>query len=288
MNIRIPDVITGEGIFSILGQVFDEEGELYSNQFTFNFESTHDIDAFTLVSMHNLMASLRMQHVEVKTRAPSLADLDPDSLIHHLELLRYNAIHVSRGVIPLVHVPAPRSSTWVLTTFNRWLAEVLGVSTLSLYTPTQFLRLLFRYAVHDGASSGVFVHAKVEKDNEELRIVLAHYGKSIAQLMRNSWAVLSNNAIDIAKSTELVEGQKGSLHFLIDDVILDNGGRLSIYSGFGRMRCLRTGFGLTQKLELNNAYFPGALFDITFHLRPTGLTSRINEPASVSEYENVQ
>ena len=85
----------------------------------------------------------------------------------------------------------------------------------------------------------------------------------------------------IARATERGRSESSdvpSLLFLIDDVVVDNGGNLSIYSGFGYMNGKRTSFGITQKLELNNAYVPGALFDIQFRMDVTGLLSRINEP----------
>ena len=290
MKIYVPDFLNEEDIFIILSQVFNEDGELYSNQFTFDFGSLHDIDALALVSLHNLFAWLRRQRVEVIIQPPSATLYPEQSLVKYIVEPQFHSIQVNQGMIPLAYVPSYKISTWVLTVFNRWLAEILGVSTLSLYSPVQFLRLLFRYAIQEGASPGVFVHSVINRELQELRIIFAHYGQAIPELTRNSWTALSNDAIEIARSTELNTDKKKhrhSLHFLIDDIILDNGGELTIYSGFGCMECHRTAFGITQRLELNNACFPGALFDIIFRLHATGLTSRINEPVAVSEYENV-
>lgn len=285
MKIFVPDILSGEDIFNILGQVLSEDGELYSNQFTFDFGSLHDIDALALVSLHNLFAWLRSQEVDVIIQPPELTDYPEHSLVRYIEKPLTDSIQVIQGIIPLTHVSSHRSSSWVLTVFNRWLAEILGVSTLSLYAPVQFLRLLFRYATREGASAGVFLHSFFHRDLQEVRIIFAHYGLGIPQLTRSSWTALSNDAIRIARSTELDgKDQKQSLYFLIDDVVLENGGEVTIYSGFGRMKCQRTEFGLTQKLELNNACFPGAIFDIMFRIHATGLTSRINEPVAVSEY----
>lgn len=294
MNVYVSETCSGEDVFNVLGQVFNEEGDLYSNQFTFDLGSLRQIDALAVVSLNNLFAWLRNQGVRLTVIPPHVPELPANPLMtcFHEEGVypHKESIRVQQGMIPLSHISSERSSSWVLTVFNRWLAEVLGVSTLSLYTPFQFLRLLFRYAVQHGTSSGAMVHSSLS--NEELHIIFAHYGDGIPHLARNSWSEITNHAVDIAKATELYDPsdkiqKEISLYFLIEDVVLNTGGDVTIYSEFGSMKCMRTNFGLTQKLALSHAYFPGALFDIVFRLNATGLTSRINEPVSVSDYEEL-
>ena len=289
MKVYIPEICDRTSVFAVLGQVFNEDGECYSDRYLFNAEATSFIDPFCVVLLNNLFAWLQVRGHALRVMAPQ-----EESDAAHL-LLEYihpegaypfnDAINVHDALIPMAHIPIERSPSWVLTTFYRWLAEILGVSTLSLFTPMQFMRLLFQYAKHHGQSKGIFLHASLDKESHQLHILLAHYGEGIPDLTRSSWSSISNPAVEIARATEHnhlhdahQSGEGSSLLFLVDDVIIENGGSVSIYSGFGHMQAARNELGITQKLALSNAYVPGALFDISFRIESTGLMSRINEP----------
>ena len=297
MNVHIPESCTRETLFRVLGQVFDEDGEVYSNQYLFDAQHLKIVDPLSVVSLNNLFAWLESQGSSLRVLLPSAVVRAQDDLLRHFfseGVYPHNSMmNVSKAMIPLAHIPAEKSTTWILTVFHRWFAEVLGISTLSLYQPLQFLRLLFLHAVHHSSSDGIILHATLNKQAKSLRILLAHYGIGIPQLARNSWTALSNDAVVIAKATEENKQKEStslhdqaSLFFLIDDIVLENGGELAIYSGFGYMKCFRTPLGITQKLELNHAFFPGALFDITLQLSSTGLLTRINEPIETVSYES--
>ena len=296
MKVIIPTVCDSMSIFTVLGQVFDEEGDCYSNRFLFDARRVTGIDPLGLVLLNNLFAWLEKQGHKLDIYLPeSTTSVSSDGGIRLLDYIDesgvypYNdAINVHEEMIPLAHVSAERSSSWVLRVFHRWVAEILGISTLSLFTPLQFVRLLFQYASQAGGSEGTLVHASMNKEDRSLRIVLAHYGKSIQDLLRSSWSSLTNHAVIIAKATEDQKGRAedhASLLFLIEDVVIENGGQLSIYSGFGRMEGHRNHLGITQKLEMTHAFVPGALFDITFRLDVTGFMSRINEPNAGSKLQ---
>lgn len=282
MEIYLPKICDKVTVFAVLGQVFDEEGEHFSDHYLFDASAVSSIDPFSQVLLNNLFAWLANRGYTMRIVSP---DLDSSKYLHEDGPIPFNdTILVHEGMIPLAHIPKERTSSWVLTTFHRWLAEVLGVSTLSLFSPLQFVRLLFRYAAQYGQSEGVILHARLEKGRQNLRIVVAHYGEGIPDLARNSWSAFANPAVVIAKATE-GPAQESSAHegsslmFLIDDVIVENGGIVTIYSGFGQTRATRNQVGITQKLAINNAFVPGAIFDITFRLNATGLLSRINEPS---------
>ena len=289
MKVYIPDICDQASVFAVLGQVFNEDGECYSDHYLFDAEAISIIDPFCVVLLNNLFAWLQERGHTLRVKAPqqeSDAARSFQQYIHPEGAYPFNdAMNVHAALIPLAHIPSEKSPSWVLTTFYRWLAEVLGVSTLSLFTPMQFMRLLFQYAKHHGQSKGVFLYASLDKESHYLHILLAHYGEGIPDLTRNSWSSMSNPAVDIARATEhntLQDASRSSdgssLLFLVDDVIIENGGRVSIHSGFGHMQVERNELGITQKLELNNAYVPGAVFDISFRMETTGLMSRINEP----------
>ena len=291
MNVYVPKICDQASVFAVLGQVVNEDGECYSDHYYFDAKAVSVIDPFSLVILNNLFAWLERKGHKLRIDAPTV-DLDSSlsylGYVHEEGVYPFNdAIRVHEGMIPLAHIPIEKSSSWVLTTFNRWLAEVLGVSTLSLFRHMQFVRLLFRYATHFGKSEGVILHASMGKELQNVRIVIAHYGQGIPDLARNSWSSFANPAVEIAKATEGSFQETGpskdghSLMFLIDDVIVENGGLVSIYSGFGYMKAARNQWGITQKLGLNNAYLPGTVFDITFRLDVTGLLTRINEPGNV-------
>lgn len=281
MKISIPVVCNRSTLFAVLGQVFDEDGKCYTDQYVFDARKVTEIDPVGLVLLNNLFAWLVQHGYTVRVYPPEGPGHSLLRYIHEEGVFPFNdAMNVHREMIPLSHISEERSSSWVLTVFHRWLAEVLGVSTLSLYTHLQFLRLLFRYAILHGEAEGIILHASLER-SEDLHIIVAHYGRGIPDLTRNSWSSVANHAIDIAKATEHERTsfeKSPSLMFLIDDVIIENGGRVSIYSGFGQLDAQRNSFGITQKLALCNAFVPGVLFDITFRLAETGLMSRVNEP----------
>ncbi|MBX2819245.1 MAG: hypothetical protein KTR29_06160 [Rhodothermaceae bacterium] len=289
MNVYLPEICDQASVFAVLGQVFDEDGECYSDHYLFDAQAVTVVDPFCLVLLNNLFAWLHVRGHTLQVEVPQQEFDSTRSLVQYIHpegVYPFNdAMNVHDARIPLAHIPIERSPSWVLTTFYRWLAEVLGVSTLSLFTPMQFMRLLFQYAKHNGQSKGIFLHASLDKESHQLHILLAHYGEGIPDLTRNAWSSISNPAVEIAKATEhntfhdALQAREGSsLLFLVDDVIIENGGSVSIHSGFGHMEAARNELGITQKLALSNAYVPGALFDISFRMEATGLMSRINEP----------
>ena len=286
MKVYLPESCDESTVFAVLGQVFNEDGESYSDHYHFDARAVSSLDPFSLVVLNNAFAWLVHRGHAVRVDLPDNIDARSSLLtyIHKEGVCPFNTVmNVHEGIIPLAHIPSEKSSSWVLTTFNRWLAEILGVSTLSLFSHMQFVRLLFHYAVQYGQSEGVILHCVFDRDEPHLRIILAHYGKGIPDLTRNSWSAFANPALVIARATEgkSQEAEGPSLMFLVDDVIVENGGHVSIYSGYGHMKIARNQLGITQKLGLNNAYVPGTVFDITFRMDVTGLMStddRINEP----------
>ena len=291
MKIYLPKICDEATVFAVLGQVFNEDGEYFSDHYVFDARAVSSMDPFSLVMLNNLFAWLQARGHKVRIVPSGQESGAFMKYLHEEGPVPFNdSMHVHEGRIPLAHIPKERASSWVLTTFHRWLAEVLGVSTLSLFTPMQFVRLLFQYAAYYGQSDGVMFHARLDTEWQHLHLVIAHYGEGIPDLSRNSWSAFANPAVVIAKATEGVRqdssnpGDGSSLMFLIDDVVVENGGIVHIYSGFGHTRATRNQVGITQKLAINNAFVPGAIFDITFRMNATGLLSRINEPSN-SEFK---
>ena len=288
MDIFIPSRGGKETLYPILGQVFDQDGQPRSNYFKFDLRALENIDPFGLVALRNLFAWLRAGGHEVDVIPPDLSRFERTSLMHFITPDKPGPSHTSSGVsqkmIPLAHIRSIDSDRWTAAVFNRWLAERLGVSTLAVFPFTRFVKSLVRYIMGPGYASGFFVHSHISDSDNILYIVLAHYGKGIPQHIRNVWSSITNDAVGIAKATESgLRDESGrsanDLSFLIDEVVIRYNGRVSIYSAFGRTYCTPNPFGITQRLELTNAFFPGTLFDISMCLDATDLVSRINEPA---------
>ena len=295
MTIFLPAACTAQSITVVLAQVFDQGGLIRTNTYRFDLGLVRDTDPVGLVALYSLFAWLKRQGCQVNLVEPDLSQVDPDSLWYRIHATADSGTHASGGMqgdaIPLVRLERSASERWVLTVFNRWLAERMGVSTFTVVPHTGFLSTLMRYAGREGRAGGVYLHASVDVPGHTLRIVLAHDGFGIPRLLRGIWSVQANDALAIARAMEhnMADSEgppttSEGLYFLIEDVVIRYAGSVSIYSAFGTARCTPNPLGITQKLELMHGYMPGTLFDVSLNLHATDLLSRINEPVMQLDY----
>lgn len=299
MDIFVPPSCTGNTIMEVLGQVFDENGLLLTNQYTFDLSELEQLDTLGAITLNNLIAWLEEHEVTVHVEMPRRPLFEDSSLFFP----EFVSAFVSEALEPKASNPADEpESRWtplrahvhpeentnrIVSRCTRWLAEQVKMSTLVIADYLDFLDPLIQYVFVQGQAGGAFIHAEVKTKSKELHINVAHYGKEIPHVVRSIWDTSANDAVVLAKALEKRTGRdapgrssESPLGFLLDDVIFSHQGRLSLYSGFGMMKCKPSALGVIQQLELSSAYYPGALFEITIDLETSGLLSRINEPVA--------
>ncbi len=302
MRIYAPSYLSGQTMYAILGQVFDEVGLARSNHFIFHFEETNEIDAAGLIMMDTLLLRLRTngfatQIIEEKrslSELEHLANLQKDSA--STDLPDEELIEANQCDLPLHRVKVTGGKVWVQKVFNNWLAHQFYVSSLLVAPQTNCLQAVFDNARKHTDVAYVTAIASYDSDIEEVRVILSDAGIGIPSTIRTAWQGAISDEVAIAKAIEGGSLTKPELedakHFrketglgrLIREIVDRQLGSVIVTSEFGRLSCFPSPVGKVHMFEPANAYYPGTMVEITFSTEAMQTATTLNEPAHIPTF----
>lgn len=294
MRVYIPKAFNASSMYHVLGQVFDEDGVVRSDLFTFEFASTQMIDAVGIVVFDIICNRLVRQGIDIETAFGKLLPAKEKSFLAHV---CSSAKDDCDGLLRMTgnqrllfrRISLPNATSWFLKTMNNWLGKELYSSSLVVAPQTHpFLALIQNAQRYAGVSLASIL---VSVSNDGVKFIIADSGRGIPATIRRVWRgpmsdhVALAKAIEAGKITSEHPGFKeGGLGKLVAEVVDVRRGSFTITSGFGRIRCAPHEGGKTHQFEPANAFFPGTMIEADLALDTLGPSSTLNEPAATSRF----
>ena len=294
MKVYAPHICDARTIYSIFGQVFDEQGNLRSDRYLIDLQLVAESDATGNAALATLVRWLGRQSIFTEIMYPSPAR----GGLQHLRLaLNQNASTESESTQQtsgdmLLNVLNPEAAAdWIAEKLIPWMGQELYVSSGIAISRTRRLKELLVNAGHHSCCRHIVTSAQCYREEQELVCVISDDGMGIPQAVRRVWKESINDTVAIARSIEIgfssleTEEHEGKgLSRLVEHVVAYCNGRVSIHSGFGIVHC-RLGVGnIVTRLIEADAFFPGTMFVVTFPGSSLGNIAFLNEPAAQPGY----
>ena len=285
MLIFSPHECNERTVYSILGQVFDEQGNLRSDRYEIDLAGLAEADAFGRVALTMLVYWLRRQLVPV-----DFVGIVPEWLSRAV-VSPAGGLRLSDGVSLAVLNPSD-AADWIEQALVPWLSDELLIPSTLARARTLPVKELLLNAVEHGSGRHIFASAHYEAEAQRVVCIVADDGIGIPQAVRRIWLAPISDAIALARAIERDfssirdTGHEGrGLSRLVETVVVRYRGLFSVHSGFGKVE-IRPGLGhLVTRLAETDAFFPGTLAAITYVGDALGRIAVMNEPTSHDLYE---
>lgn len=312
MRVFMPEHLDARTMYVVLGQVFDENGLFRTNEFIFDFKSTHTVDEVGIVMFDTMALRLAASQCKGKLEAGEALAKNTRSLLKKLldagngerlsELLFLeDAIKRPHVEGELHRIAIVDADYWMVRVFNNWLARVLYTSSLVVAPQTlRFVELLYNVQQHAGVSMASIAIAH-DPVREEVRFILSDAGTGIPASVRQNIDKPFGDDVCIAQALEgkfRVEtpgsnsdeghgGQpirSGGLGRLVAEIVDRRTGIMMISSACGKVRIMPGRKGRIYVFEPAHAWYPGTLIEICFSTHAFQPAYMFNEPSTESRF----
>ena len=284
-------------MYRLLGQVFNQKGELRTNQYLFNFEHTSEIDNVGLVVIDNLFRCIKNGGFESRlTAMPSLPATMAGLLNkQHDPLKSENEMDetiASENHFRFFRISANQYEDWLSKSFSNWLARALYISSLVVAPHALLFKGIFENVEQYAGVDWVSISCSYNPEQSEVSLIVADAGIGIPSMVREYCGETFSDEVAIAKAIETIcdtsakepRRGEGGLGKLIRKIVDHRLGRVVITSGFGRLHCYPTLGGKVHRFEPANAFLPGTLIEIIFSVELLGYATTLNEPLSKVDF----
>ena len=291
MNVFGPRVCNARTVYSIFGQVFDEQGNLRSNRYTIDLTHLLETDTAGAVALATLIYWLRRQSIPVDVHYPESVDEALDYVSRRLAAGDSSAASKQTTHLPLTVLDPERAVDWVPDSLLPWMSIDLLISSTIASSRSRMLRELFVNAADHSYCRHIVAAAHCDREQQEVVCVVADDGIGIPQAVRRVWNESITDTVAIARAIEAgfssaereaCEGK--GLSRLVEKVVHRGQGEVVFYSGYGIVQC-RTGVGnFVTSLGTADAFFPGTMIVASFPGESLGRIPFLNEPVAESDF----
>lgn len=183
---------------------------------------------------------------------------------------------------PLIDVHHEESHAWLRIHMVPWLSDALGVAEEAL-DPFQVCvsEIFNNIKDHSALEIGSFFAQHFPR-LDRVSIAVADFGRGIPTLVRKLHPDMSDNdairkAVEAGFTTSSTPRNQGiGLDYLLETVVMHNGGTATIYSLKGAVRFQRDGAAIAAQPLANVGFCPGTTIDIS--LRTDTIGNLVQEP----------
>ncbi len=312
MRVFMPEHLDARTMYVVLGQMFDENGIVRTNEFVFDFSATRGIEEVGIVMLDTVFLRLSATQctglIEACDHLPkTIHDLllkqaraGVDGWLHEPLCIR-KGDRAADVEGELHRIPITSADHWMVRVFNNWLARVLYTSSLVVAPQTlRFVELLYNVQQHAGVDmvSIVISHDPVE---EQVRFIFSDAGTGIPASVRQNVDKPFGDDVCIARALEgkfrkETSGKKstdknedpmilsGGLGRLVEEIVDRRTGMMMIASACGKVRIMPGRKGRVYIFEPAHAWYPGTLVEVCFSIHAFRPAYMFNEPAAEGRF----
>ena len=275
-SICLPQQFSGSAMPGFMAQLIEGSGGHLPSEISFDFSTLGFIRPSGVVFLSNLTRWLsrkgcRVFFIGLSPANDSHRYLD-DSLFFEEHLgSKLNEFAQTRGTtLPLQQVKNSDSPMWVNNTLLPWVDSKTYVGLESLHVFAVCIKEIFNNIWdHTDLDIGSIFAQHFPKE-DQIIISVADFGPGIPEVVRSKCPDLMDNAaikkaIEDGFTTQTTPRNRGAgLDYLIDTVVLQNRGKVTIYSGTGMVSfsCQEPNKRLKAVGRAVEGFSPGTLFEI--------------------------
>jgi anti-sigma regulatory factor (Ser/Thr protein kinase) len=170
---------------------------------------------------------------------------------------------------PLVRIAQEESHAWLETNLVRWLAGRLSITEPSLYAFKACISELFNNIQDHTRYDIGSIFVQHFPNDGEVTISVSDFGLGIPEKVREKEPDLADSdaiirAVQEGFTTKSRPSNKGAgLDYLLRVMVLNNGGRVTVYSGKGIVCFEKSGTNIRPVVFPDVGFCPGTTIDIT-------------------------
>ena len=291
---------SSEGIYALLGQIFDPQGCPRSTRFVLDPGPAPLFDPVVLITIAHINAILEKEGVSLLAGREGLSLTPARISLRQIHMWLESGAWKLRGqdqckYLPLEQIAVTRGKEWFENVLELWLSHLFHIPSDRLRPTMEALGEVV-LNVHDHAGVTSFqVLAYIEylqADAYWLHMLFSDTGIGIPAAMRRVHSEWDHDDELLYKALQpgITSDAQGyhagmGLSRLLTTFVLARGGGIEVLSGSGAISCQMESHVLIRRLRLLPVSFPGTLFHIKTPLHPLIRYMYANEPPLLTGVE---